>query len=106
MRGVLSRECDDPAGAFNSEAREVLVGELLRADPAFCVHNHAVSQDACALDDRLAGNFARDPFNVGAAAQSISVELLTLTARVRVSATITHRVGQGVVTTQAESIRR
>lgn len=66
MRGVLSRERDDPAGAFNSETREVLVGELLRADPAFRVHNHTVGQDSRALDDRLAGNLARDPFNVGA----------------------------------------
>ena len=38
MRGVLSGERDDPAGAFNAEAREVLVGELLRADPALRVH--------------------------------------------------------------------
>ena len=66
MRGVLSGERDDPAGAFNSEAREVFVGELLRADPAFCVQNYAVGQDSRALDDRLAGNLARDPFDVGA----------------------------------------
>src|SRR5271165_2141003 len=66
MRGVLSGERDDPTGAFNAEAREVLVGELLRADPALRVHYDAVSQDSRALDDRLAGNLARNPFNVGA----------------------------------------
>jgi hypothetical protein len=66
VRSVLSRERDDPAGAFNAEAREVLVRELLRADPALRVHNHAVGQDSRALDDRLAGNLARNPFNVGA----------------------------------------
>ena len=66
MRGVLSRERDDPAGPFNAEAREVLVREFLRADPALRVHNYAVSQDSRTLDDRLTGNLAWDSFNVGA----------------------------------------
>lgn len=72
MRRVLSRERDDPAGAFNSEAREVLVGEVFRADPGFCVDNHGVGQDSRTRDDRLAGNLARNPFNVGAVCPNLS----------------------------------
>jgi hypothetical protein len=66
MWGVLPGESDDPAGTFNAEAREVLVRKFLRAGTAFRVDNHAVGQDSRALDDRLAGNLAGDPFNVGA----------------------------------------
>jgi hypothetical protein len=64
---VLSRERDDPAGSLDAQAGEVLVGEFLRADPAFRVDDHAVGQDTGAFDDRLAGNLARNPFNVVAA---------------------------------------
>ena len=66
MRGVLPGERDDPAGAFNAEPRKVLVGEFLRADPAFSVYHNTVGQDPRALDDRLPGDLARDPFNIGA----------------------------------------
>ena len=86
---MLSGERDDPAGAFNPEARKVLVGEFRRADPALRVHHDAVSQDSRALDDRVAGNLARNPFNIGAEEHtSISAEALMVVARVRVSATI------------------
>jgi len=64
---VLSREGNNPACSLDAKPRKVLVGKFLWADPAFRVHNHAVGQDARALDDRLTGNLARNPFNVVAA---------------------------------------
>jgi hypothetical protein len=66
MRGVPPGESDDPAGTFNTKARKVLVREFLRANATFGVDNHAVGEDSRALDNRLAGYLARDPFNVWA----------------------------------------
>jgi hypothetical protein len=63
---MLLGECDDSTGSLDTETREMLVGKLLRADPTFSVHDHAVSQDARAFDDRQARHFARNPFNVRA----------------------------------------
>jgi hypothetical protein len=59
MPAMLPGERDNPAGAFNAEARDALVGEFLRADPAFCVHDDTAGQDSLAPDDRLAGNLKR-----------------------------------------------
>jgi hypothetical protein len=63
---VLLGERDDSTGSLDAKAGEMLVGEFLSANPAFSVHNHAVSQNASAHDNPLTRHLAGDPFNVRA----------------------------------------
>ena len=83
MRGVLSGESDDLTGAFHAEAREVLVGEFLGADPLSAFTTTPSARIRVPLTIGWPETLPGIRSTSGQSVQSISVESLMMTARVR-----------------------